>query len=201
MIITKLEYQKKNPDRVNVFIDGRFAVGINSNDILTLQLFKDKEISQQELNNLLAQSEFGKLLNFALNFLSFRPRSEWEVRMRLKRKDSGQARMTDQVIDKLKQIGQIDDLKFGQWFVDQRNTFRPKGRRMLEIELRRKGLAPEIIKAVLKENPNEFGQALLIVQKKFKDKFDREKIIRFLGNRGFSWDIIESVIARLFQKE
>ena len=69
MRITKLEYQKKDPDRVNVYIDEKFAVGISANDVIKLGLYKDKEISQDELNKIIGESEFGKLFNTALNFL------------------------------------------------------------------------------------------------------------------------------------
>ncbi|MEK7127144.1 MAG: RecX family transcriptional regulator [Patescibacteria group bacterium] len=197
MIITKLEYQKRDPNRVNVFVDGNFAVGIDANEVLNLKLYANKEISQEELNNIVGQSEFGKMFNFAINFISFRPRSEYEVRFRLKRKfkDSGPGQ-NDDVINKLKKIKLLDDEVFAKWFVDQRNTFRPKGKRVLEQELRIKGIKPEIIKKVLSEDEtSEFEKALGLISK--KKLTDREKIIRFLGSRGFPWDIINDVIAKI----
>ena len=196
MKITKLEYQKLDPNRVSVFVDGQYAVGVNAGDVLTLGLYKDKEISPEELNKIIGQSEYGKLLNFALNFLSFRPRSEWEVRRHLKKKDTDEDQLTNRVVEKLKNIKQIDDESFARWFVDQRNTFRPKGKRFLEHELRSKGIQSEVIKKVLGEDDtNEFEKAWLIVIK--KKLTDREKIIRFLGTRGFSWDTINEVLAKL----
>ena len=197
MIITKLEYQKRDPNRVNVFVDGNFAVGIDANEVLNLKLYANKEISQEELNNIVGQSEFGKMFNFAINFISFRPRSEYEVRFRLKRKfkDSGPGQ-NDDVINKLKKIKLLDDEVFAKWFVDQRNTFRPKGKRVFEQELRIKGIKPEIIKKVLSEDEtSEFEKALGLISK--KKLTDREKIIRFLGSRGFPWDIINDVIAKI----
>lgn len=193
MQITKLEYQKKDKDRVNIFVDDNFFAGIGVNDILTFNLYAGKEISQEEINKIVAQSEFGKMLNFAINYLSFRPRSQWEIETHLKRKFN---KVNINITEKLKKLGLIDDLKFAQWFVEQRNTFRPKGKRMLGFELKRLGVSNEIAKNVLGEDKtSDFEKAYgLISKKKFKDK---EKIIRFLGARGFNWDTIKEVLARL----
>jgi regulatory protein len=197
MKITKLEYQKNNQNRVNVYVDGNFAVGISQNDVLTLGLYKDKEISQQELSNIVAQSEFGKMLNFAINFLSFRPRSEWEMRFHLRKKTKDEE-LINRIIEKLTLIKQIDDESFAKWFLDQRNTFRPKSDRILTQELRAKGIGQEIIKKVLSEDEtSELEKALKLIKK----PMDREKVIRYLGSRGFSWDIIKDVLAKLKNKE
>lgn len=191
MIITKLEYQKNNPNRVNVYIDGKFAVGIGANDVIKLGIFNGQEVTQEELNKIIEQSNFGKDLNTAINFLSFRPRSEWEVRQRLRKKDPGVAQ--DDIINKLKEIGQIDDEKFAAWWVEQRSTFRPKGQRAINMELARKGVK---IKVKLE---NEADLALKLIKK--KAFLDKEKIYRYLLSRGFSYDTIESVIEKLGLKE
>ncbi len=199
MIITKLEYQKNDPGRVSVYVDGQFAVGIGEADVLALKLFKDKEITAEELNVIIGQSEYGKLLNFALNFLSFRPRSKWETEFHLRRKTKDED-LINKVIEKLENIKQIDDENFANWFIDQRNTFRPKGEKMIELELRKKGVSPQIIKRVIKhDQPSELEKAWLIISK--KKLTEREKIIRFLGTRGFSWDTINDVLAKLKHKD
>lgn len=196
MRITKLEYQKNNPNRVNLFVDGKFAVGMGANDIIKLDIYKDKEVSQDELNKIIDQSNFGKAFNAALNFLSFRPRSEWEVHQYLKRKhksDSGAAQNDDLVIEKLKDIGQIDDEKFAAWWVEQRNAFRPKGQRAINYELARKGVKIKV------KIENETELALKALKKKLP--MDKDKVYRYLATRGFSYDTIESVIEKLGVKE
>lgn len=191
MKITKLEYQKKNPNRVNVFVDNKFAVGISTNDVIKLGIFNNQEINQEELNKIIAQSDFGKALNFAINFLSFRPRSEYEVRQRLKRKDPGAAQ--DDVIKKLKEMGLIDDEKFAAWWADQRATFRPKGQRAINMELARKGVKVKV------KLENETELAMKAIKKKLP--MEREKIYRYLSTRGFSYDTINNVIEKVFKKE
>lgn len=190
MKITKLEYQKNDPNRVNVFVDDQFATGINADDVLKLNLFKGKEITADERNLILSSGEFGKLFNQVVNFLSFRPRSEWEVRFHFRSADSVNL---EKIIQKLKEINQINDEQFTRWFIDQRNTFRPKGKQAIKYELKKKGVDEQIIAAVLSENGQSDSELarLSIAKKRFKSK---EQAIRFLASRGFSWDTINGIL-------
>ncbi|MCL4397792.1 RecX family transcriptional regulator [Patescibacteria group bacterium] len=198
MRITKLEYQKKNPERVSVYVDGKFATGLNVNDIVKLGLYNGQEISQDYLNKIIAESDFGKAFNASLNFLSFRPRSEYEIRQYLKRK---KVEDIDGVVEKLRQIGQINDEQFAAWWVEQRSTFRPKGKRALEMELARKGIKVKLPK----DKESEGEKAMRAIQKKLKlwsqeklgEQKWREKIMRFLISRGFDYDTVEEVLAKL----
>ncbi len=204
MQITKLEYQKKNPGRVNVYVDEKFAVGLGVNDIIKLGIYNGQEITQQDLQKIIAESEFGKLYNEALNFLSYRPRSEWEVRFKLGKKHDEQEIGT--VIEKLKAINQIDDWAFCRWFIDQRTAFRPKGERALKYELARKGIPKDIIVGVFqaREEPvSDFELGLRVAVKKFGEKVDEKekpRIQRFLASRGFNWDTIGDVLENVMKK-
>ncbi len=189
MKITKLEYQKQDPNRVNVFVDDKFAVGIEANDIIKLGIFNGQELSQDDLAKIIGESEFGKLFNGALNYLSYRPRSEWEIRRKLKFKTKDQV-MIDSIIEKLKKIGQVDDEAFAKWFIDQRQTFRPKGKKMLAWELQKLGVKTKIEGDI---SDRELAKRALA---KFKAKPDREKAIRFLGSRGFDWETIDEVLKK-----
>lgn len=197
MQITKLEYQKKNPKRVNVYVDGKFAVGLGANDIIKLGIYNGQEITQQDLQKIISESEFGKLYNAALNFLSYRPRSEWEVRFKLGKKHD--EKEIDAVVEKLKGIHQIDDEAFCRWFIDQRTTFRPKGERALKYELARKGISKNIIAGVFqaREEPiSDFELGLRVAVKKFGEEVPSEekpRFQRFLASRGFNYDVINEV--------
>lgn len=190
MKITKLEYQKRDPDRVNVFIDGEFAVGLDVNSVVKLGLYKNQEIAQSELNQIIGESEFGKKLNAALNFLSFRPRSEFEIRQFFRRK---KLEDVEGVIEKLKKLGQINDEEFAKWFIDQRQTFRPKGRRAIEIELRRLGIKTKI------ETKDEAALAQKALSK-YRGEKTFDKAARFLASRGFDWDTVKEVVDKTFPK-
>lgn len=186
MKITKLEYQKQDPNRVNVFIDEKFIAAIDVNDVVTLGLYKNQELSRDDLNKIIGQSEFGKLFNAALNFLSYRPRSEWEVRHKLKFQTKN-LKLIDNVIERLKKIGQINDEEFAKWFVDQRQTFRPKSQKMMAYELRKFGVQEKIASEV------KDTDLALRALKKFHGN-TKEKAQRFLAARGFDWQTIEEVL-------
>lgn len=200
MLITKLEYQKKDKDRVNVYVDNKFVAGVGVNDVIKLGIYKGQEITQEDIKKIVSESSFGKLLNTALNFLSFRPRSEWEVSFRLKKK--ADENEVNAVIEKLKLLGQIDDEAFCRWFIEQRSTFKQKGERAIKYELIKKGIPKEIISKIFEENLiSDFELALRAVNKKFRDKPEKERVQRFLASRGFNWDVIEEVIAKVYNKK
>lgn len=161
--------------------------GVDVNEIVRLGLYKDQELSSQDLNKIIDESEFGKLFNAALNFLSYRPRSEWEVRRKLKFKTKDE-RLIDNVVEKLKKIGQINDQEFAKWFVEQRQTFRPKGKRLIRLELRRVG-----VKENVESNISETELAKRALKKLHGEK-SKEKVQRFLASRGFDWDVVSDIL-------
>ncbi len=146
---------------------------------------------------------FEKFWNSSLGFLSYRPRSEKEVREHLKVKSQkskvkiGDA-IIESVIKKLKEHKFIDDIQFADWFVRSRLSARPKAARVLKMELKQKGIAREII-----EN-SVFGQDIEGAKKLLVKKFDRykdfnrdqiyQKLGGFLARRGYDWDTIKKAI-------
>ena len=133
-----------------------------------------------------------KLLDKAYRFLSFRPRSEKEIKDYLKKKKTP-ARFVQKIIDELKRQKLVDDLEFSRWWIEQRNTFRPKGKIALKIELRQKGVTREIMEEVIEEMVDEFALAKKVFQKK--------KSPDFLARRGFSWSTIKKVLDESAKKE
>ncbi len=194
MKITKLAYQKKYPSRVNIYVDEKFAVGLDVNDVVKLSLYTGQELSSEHLAKIINESEFGKLFNAALNFLSFRPRSEWEIKQKLSKKTKDES-LIIAVLDKLKKIGQIDDAAFTQWYTEQRQTFRPKGKRAIEIELRRKGITTKISSEI-----SETAMAHKAIAR-YHGPQERDKMARFLASRGFDWDTIKETVDSIVKKD
>ncbi|MBI4067221.1 regulatory protein RecX, partial [Candidatus Gottesmanbacteria bacterium] len=148
-----------------------------------------------------------------LKLLSFRPRTKKEITTRLHGlvlKKGITNKVLDKVILDLEEKNLINDREFVSWWITQRETFRPKGTRLLKIELRQKGIDSNIIEEVLEERqsgPNQFEQALALAQKRYTKISSlptlkvKEKIVGLLGRRGFSYDIIYEVIDTLFKKD
>ncbi len=142
------------------------------------------------------QNYFEKLLKL----VSLRPRSEFEVKNWCKRKKIDPKIQTI-LLEKLKELNFLDDLKFSFWWIDQRLAFRPKSKRLLKFELLKKGVNKEIIQKALESvEIDEVLVAKNLIYKKEKrwEKLDedtkKKKIINFLKSRGFNWEIIRRVI-------
>jgi regulatory protein len=151
---------------------------------------------------------FDKFYKKALNFLSFRPRSEKELKDYLSRKKADDLSI-QKIIQNLKENKFLDDKEFAIWLVEQRTTFRPRAERLIKMELKQKGIDAELIDEVFKDLVNsDLEKALSLGQKRMeryaKEKDKRkiyEKLGRFLASRGFNWDIIKEVIDRVLPKE
>lgn len=200
MEITAITSQKKRKDRVNIFIDGSFAFALDHETLLKNHLKVGQNILQTDIDRLIKEGEYAYWYNSVLQLISRRPRSQREITDYLNRKQTGDM-VQEKILTKLKNAKFIDDTAFAKWFVDQRQQFRPKGKKALTQELRQKGIADAIITEVLNsESIDEIALARKIAEKKKRlltryppDK-QREKLISFLCRRGFSWETIERVL-------
>ncbi len=153
-------------------------------------------------------NDFEKYLNKAFHFLSYRPRSEKEIRDKLSMKKAPQE-IIERVIISLKEHKFLDDGKYAKWFIENRLRFNPKGQRLLKMELKQKGVDPEIIEEAIgnlskddeSEVPNnDLESAKKLVEKKIarykgiEKQIIYQKLGAFLARRGFSWDIIKKAI-------
>lgn len=206
-LITDIKPQK-NKKRFNIYLDGQFAFGLSAEARLKAGLKIDQEISSQKVEGLIKEDEFLKFYDRALKFFSYRPRSEKELQDWFKKKKVGIE--TQKLIEKkLKQYNYLDDQEFTRWWVEQRTTFRPFGKRRLAFELRQKGINQKLVEEELGklEDDKLVELAEELVKKKMKTMEDlpyfevREKIFAFLSRRGFHWEIIKKVVAKTLKKE
>jgi len=203
--ITAIEPQKKKKERFNIFVDGKFAVGLDAETLVKSGLKIGQEISEKEIEKLIFENETNKLMDKALRFLSFRPRSERELRDHLKKKLSKRSiDAIDTVIGRLKHLGYVDDVKFSQWWVEQRQTHSPRGARLIKSELFQKGMAQEVIEEVLSEDEEgEVEQALKAAKKKLRSyqklnhREFKQKMGQYLARRGFDWEVIKETLDHL----
>lgn len=157
-------------------------------------------------------SVFEKLLAKALFYLKFRPRSSFEIRQyllkKIKKMKLGDLEDINKVINHLKEIDLINDKKFIRWFVDQRCLNKPKSLLAIKQELKRFGFKKNIIdEFFLNYFLDEEKLALSALKKRWL-RFSslslekkKEKATQFLLRRGFSFEIIKSVIDKLIKKE
>ncbi|MBI2026065.1 MAG: regulatory protein RecX [Candidatus Levybacteria bacterium] len=153
--------------------------------------------------------DFEKLLNKAFKFLSYRPRSEKEVRDYLIKKKADELTLT-RITQSLKENNFLNDTDFAKWWIEQRTKFRPKAQRLIKLELIQKGIGKDLIDKLLQdksiETLTDLDKAKRIAQKKlqrYKNEVPQkqyEKLVRFLASKGFNWDTIKKIVDQLIPK-
>lgn len=158
-------------------------------------------------------SDFDIVKNYSLRLLSFRPRSESELKFKLKAYIAKKHFADDliaNVISNLKELKFIDDFEFSRWWIDQRNRSSIRGNHLIRYELKNKGISKEIINDLLSQSDKnlEFEKADLLIKKqisKLPKMFDsgktKTKFYNFLFRRGFSSELIYKVIDENFKND
>jgi len=201
-IITALQEQKKNHRRVSVYLDGRYAFGLQEMTAAGLKV--GQPLSSEDIERLQRRDEAEGAYERALGFLSYRPRSRAEVLTYLKRHGVPEA-TAESVLQRLSEAGLLDDQAFARYWVENREAFRPRGMRSLRFELRRKGVADVAIEDAtqgLDEAASAY-QAALERARRLRN-LDRETFRRrmggFLLRRGFNYDTVKETVERLWRE-
>ncbi len=200
--ITALKAQTKNKGRVNVYLDGTFALGLP--DIVAATLHIGQMLSDGEIDALRQRDTEERAYSRALQFLSYRPRSIEEVRRYLAGRE-----VPDDVaaatLERLARAGLLDDRAFARFWVEDRECFRPRGAAALRFELRRKGVSDEAIEASVSAVDEDAGayQVALAPARRLAQA-DRDTFYRRLGDylrrRGFSYDTVRHTVERLWRE-
>jgi regulatory protein len=204
-IVTAIEPQRRpSSDRVNVFVDGRYAFSLQRDLAALVRI--GEPISELRSAELLLEDEQARALEAALVFLAYRPRSEREVRDRLQRKEFPEP-IVEGVIARLCKLGYVDDEAFARYWVEQRQTHRPRGSRLLRLELQRKGVARDTTVEVLDQLEQEddpVAAACRAAEKKASslrltdEREFLQKVGQFLLRRGFDYETARTAARRLW---
>lgn len=201
--ISALKVQKNNPNRVNVYLDGEFAFGLDR--LVAAWLQPNQELTQEQIAELRQKDTLQKARSAALRLLSTRPRSEKELRSRLASKGFDEP-CIERTLDSLKEQGLTGDETFAKEWVENRNTFRPRGRRLLAQELRQKGVDDETVRQILEElEPDEelayrAAQAHLSHVSAQDWLTFRQKMGGYLVRRGFSYATASLTARRIWEE-
>jgi regulatory protein len=194
--ITGLRFQKRNKDRVNVYIDGRFAFGLAAIEAARLKV--DQELSDADIARLQQQDEIERAYERALNLLSYRPRSEAEVRRNLRGKDVEQ-QVIEAVVERLTRAGLLNDREFARYWVENRVQFKPRGARALRQELWEKGV-PDAVVAETLEGFDEEDAARQVAEagaRRMAHLDPRDfcrRLSAYMARRGFSYAVIQPLV-------
>ena len=198
--ITDLKQGVKNPDRVNVFVDGKFSFSLDLSQVVDFHLKIGQTLTDQELKELKHASEYGKLYGRTLEWVLTRPRSIRETRdhLRLKRFQKN-LDYTDadieEIIGRLVAKNYLNDRHFAEWFIENRFVKKGVSPRRLEQELAKKGIDRTLIDELLSNSTRDEASEIKKVIAKKSNKYNAEKLLAYLVRQGFSYDLSKELIA------
>ncbi|MDP1715868.1 MAG: RecX family transcriptional regulator [Anaerolineales bacterium] len=200
--ITALDVQKKDPNRVNLYLDGEFAFGLAR--ITAAWLQRGQAISDEKIAQLKTEDACERARQQALLFLSYRVRSEKEIRQNLLKHEIPEE-VIEQTLERLRKSGVVNDKQFARVWVENRNTFHPRSRRALTMELRQQGLDDETVQAAV-SNVDENALAYESAHKRAGRLKDlewggfRKKLSEHLARRGFPYSVIAPVVTQVWNE-
>jgi regulatory protein len=203
--ITALRAGRGRRQRVNVFLDGRFAFSLEAEVAVKEGLEVGQELAADQIESLARSDEFHRCFNAAAHYLSYRPRSEFELRERLQRRGFDGDRIAT-VIARLKEQGLVDDVAFAQFWKDNRQSFSPRSQWLTRLELRRKGVAEDVIDQMVgavDDDDSAYRAALSKARHLPLSDYQgfRRRLGEYLKRRGFGYGVINHTIQRVWQEQ
>lgn len=196
MKITTIKRQVKNPQRVSVFVDGRYEFSLTLDELLQQKLKNGYELEKADVKRLKKISADGKMRLRAIEWLLNRPHSTREFRDYLYRKKA-EPELTELFIKDFTERGYLNDRKFGVWFIELQKR-RAKSDRALRAELFKKGLSRELTEELLAAEPDDEAERLkqMIAKKRKLPRYrdDPQKLKQYLARQGFSYDLINDTL-------
>ena len=202
MKITKIEPQKKHKNRMSVFLDEKFAFGIDTFSLYALKLKENDEIDEKQLCEIKNTILFESAKNYAANLVSARSYTERTMKQKLM-DYTGDEATANKVIALLKEYKLIDDADFARRFASDYINLKKYGRRRIKYKLMEKGISPETAENAIEERDcadveTENLEKLMI--KKLSGNFDIKNVMkakRYFAARGYSFDDIDSTLRKL----
>jgi len=202
--ITGLQVQKRNNQRLNIYLDGEYAFGLSRYVAAWLQV--GQELTEEKITALLADDAVEAAYQKSIKFIGYRMRTTSEVDKHLTKKGIEQ-QVIRQVIERLNEKGLLNDEGFAKMWIENRSEFRPRSQRLLVLELRRKGIDSETIQNVIERTPPEDELAYLAAKKRIRryehlewQDFQR-KLGSHLARRGFSYSTIKPVVYKVWTEK
>ena len=204
--ITRLAQQKRDAERVSVFIDGAFAFGLALDLVLRAGLRKGQALTVPDQQALLDDEERFKAKAAALDYIAYQARTQTEVRRKLVRKGFSDT-IADEAVARMHELGYLDDEAYARAYARGRLAGRGHGPQRIRTDLRRRGVAPKTIDAVLddlveaddlRETALRHGRKRwLRLASEEDERKRRKKLSDFLVRRGYDYDLIREIVETL----
>lgn len=202
--ITALRAGSGRRVRVGVYLDGEFALSLEPEVVLLAQLAVGQELDEERTGELVARDGFERCRKAAVHYLDYRPRSEAELRERLSRRGFRNEDV-EAVVARFRDQGLLDDAAFARFWQENRQAFSPRSRTLTRLELRRKGIAEDVITRVVAETSDEENAYRAAIKKARALPLADYRVFRrrlgdYLRRRGFGYGIINNTVEQLWRE-
>lgn len=202
--ITKIEYQKRNKERFNIYIDEEYGFSVDINILIKYSLKKNMELSNELIDDIKSSEEKISVYNYGISVLSRAAKSEYELRHKMQ--DKGfDSQLIDNAINTLKEQKYLDDEKYCEMFINDKINISKYGVRKIKEALYYKGIDKEIIEQKIKSisSKDEEERAFMLGKKKLlsiKEEDTRKKGLKlsnYLVGKGFEYETVRKVVNNL----
>lgn len=204
--ITKLTSGVRDQNRVNVFLDGRFAFSLDVTQVVEYGVKVGQKVNDERLTELRKASEFGKLYQRTLEWTLTRPHSIREAQNYLRRRQFKRTQLNRQrakdekkplpeiddevaelVINRLIEKRYLNDEKFAEYYVENRYIRKGISQKRLRMEMMQKGVKPEIADAALAKIPRPEDEEMAKMIAKKRRKYNDFQLVGYLVRQGFNF--------------
>ncbi|HZK27948.1 MAG TPA: regulatory protein RecX [Thermoclostridium sp.] len=206
MKITSAIKQKNNPNMIQIHIDDSYAFSIPEEEYIRMNLYEKQELNSEEIRVIREEVNVQFAKQRALRILTIRYRTEYEIKEKLTSLGFD-IESVDAAILQLKSMGYINDRLFATKYISDRLKLKPRSKRALNFELKKKGISPDIIEQVIDEfEIDESVIAYRLARKKY-GKYDMDdqkiqrRVISFLSHKGFSYEIIKGAMEQMKEEQ
>jgi len=205
--ITALKQQVENHERISVFIDGEFAFGVWTDQVSGNQLHIGKDLSAAELYDLLDDEEALRVRSAALQYLAYAPRTEYQLRKRLRQKNYSR-RGIEGIIQDLRDIGYIDDRKYAMEYVRARFEHKGYGPERIRRELDADGVQHEYINEAIAvcTDPDDLAERARQLLQRFQGRVhgslpeQKKKLVAYLIRRGYGYMMAKELVQEVLSQ-
>ncbi|MBO6574841.1 MAG: RecX family transcriptional regulator [Rhodothermales bacterium] len=204
--VTGTSVQVRDANRLSVYVDGSFSFGMPVDAAFELRIHTGQVLDQELLDRCLAADESFRARQRALGLLAHRPRTETEIRRRLRMADFGEPAI-ELAVERMRSLGYLNDADFARAFARERLLSGRHGPRRVMADLRKKGIAADLAEQVIQEaraDQDEGAHALAAAEKRdralpasLQPMKRRQRLYAHLARRGFSPEAIRDALARL----
>ncbi len=202
MIVTKTTAQQRDTNRVNIFIDTKYALSLTLDQLLSEKLKIGRELASADIKRLEKLSQDGKMRAKALEWVLLRPRSAKELKTYLIKKQADTS-LQQLILVEFTKKGYQDDAMFARWWIDNR-VRKNKSNIAIRSELMQKGISRSIIDSVMPQSESQKDRLrALITQKRSLPKYQADpiKFKKFLLGKGFSYSDIDEVLGEVIEAD